>query len=213
MPRPWELLLDQVARERYPALVAHAALVAGSRADAPDLVQEALVATFKGRARFTSVEQAEAYVRRAIASRAVDESRRRTRERLVALRAAARPAPPSTVESGAPGQDVVRALAALSPRERACVVLRQLEDLSVAETAAVLNLSEGAVKRYTSDGLGRLAQALAAHRPDETVPVRITPTRTTTRRTRAAQASPGAAPAQAPTAAPALTDDHQGGGR
>ncbi|GEA82216.1 sigma-70 family RNA polymerase sigma factor [Cellulomonas sp. CW35] len=180
MARPWEQLLDQVARERWPRLVAHAALVAGSTSEAPDLVQEALIATFRGRARFTTVEQAEAYVRRAIASRAVDEARRRRRERLVALRAAAQPAPPDTVEPPGPGRDVVRALALLAPRERACVVLRQMEDLSVAETASVLNLSEGAVKRYTADGLAKLAETLGTHphtaTDDERVPVRPSPT-------------------------------------
>lgn len=178
MPRPWEQLLDQVARERYPRLVAHAALVAGSTSDAPDLVQEALIATFRGRARFTTVEQAEAYVRRAIASRAIDEVRRRRRERLVALRAAAEPTPPDTVEPPGPGRDVLRALAHLSPRERACVVLRQMEDLSVVETASVLNLSEGSVKRYTSDGLTKLAQILGTHphADDERIPVRATAT-------------------------------------
>lgn len=48
------------------------------------------------------------------------------------------------------------ALAGLSPRERACVVLRHLEDLGVAETADLLGISTGAVKRYTSDGIERL---------------------------------------------------------
>ena len=160
--------------------MAHAALLCGSTAEAPDLVQEALIATFRGRARFTSVEQAEAYVRRAIASRAVDEHRRRTRERLVAIRAASQAPPPAVVEPRGPGKDVVAALAALSPRERACVVLRQLDDLSIADTAAALDLSEGAVKRYTSDGLARLAAALGTHpHDDETVPVRPTTTPTT----------------------------------
>lgn len=36
MGRPWEALLEQVARERYPRLVAHAMLVAASRSDAQD---------------------------------------------------------------------------------------------------------------------------------------------------------------------------------
>jgi RNA polymerase sigma factor (sigma-70 family) len=135
-------------------------LVAHSRADAQDLVQEALIAAFSGRARFGSVPQAESYVRRAIVSRAIDESRRRAREVRLVGRVGAQPQPPVLVEERGPGADVVRALRQLSPRERACVVLRQMEDLSVQETASVLSLSEGAVKRYTSDGIARLNAAL-----------------------------------------------------
>ena len=59
MARGWEPLLEQVARERYPRLVARAMLLVPSRSDAEDLVQEALVATFTARARFESVGQAD----------------------------------------------------------------------------------------------------------------------------------------------------------
>ncbi|MGW6130352.1 RNA polymerase sigma factor [Cellulomonas sp. NPDC055163] len=161
MPRPWETLLDQVVRERYPRLVAHATLVAGGSADAQDLVQEALISAFSGRARFASLPQAEAYVRRAIVSRAVDASRRRGRESRALERAGSQSLPGATVvEERGPGADVLRALGTLSPRERACVVLRQMEDLSVQETADLLRVSQGAVKRYTADGLARLGAAL-----------------------------------------------------
>ena len=101
-------------------------------------------------------------MRRAIASRAIDAGRRKTREARLLARAAAQTPPVVLDTDRLPGADVVRALAALSPRERACVVLRQMEDLSVVETAAALGLSEGAVKRYTSDGLARLNAALGS---------------------------------------------------
>lgn len=159
MPRPWETLLEQVVRERYPRLMAHALLVARSRADAQDLVQEALISSFSGRARFASVQQAEAYVRRAIVSRAIDESRRAAREELATGRAGLLPTAPLVEELG-PGADVVRALRSLSPRERACVVLRHMDDLSVQETASLLGVTTGAVKRYTADGVARLSAAL-----------------------------------------------------
>ena len=162
MSRRWEDLLEQVARERYQRLVAHATLVSASPSDAQDLVQESLIAAFSGRARFGSVEQAEAYVRRAIASRAIDAGRRKTREAKLLARAAAQSPQVLVDDDRLPGADVVRALATLSPRERACVVLRQMEDLSVAETASTLGLSEGAVKRYTSDGLARLNAQLGS---------------------------------------------------
>lgn len=160
----WEPLLEQVVHERYGRLVAYATLLAGSPGEGEDLVQDALVSTFSSRARLRSLPEAEAYVRRAIASRSIDRGRRRTLERRAlqtvgSRREAASPAEPGRSE--ALGQDVVDALARLSPRVRACVVLRHMEDLSVRETARVLGLSEGAVKRYVSDGVARLNAELA----------------------------------------------------
>jgi len=170
----WEGLLEQLVHERYPRLVGHALLMTSSRDDAQDLVQDALVSTFASRARFDTVAQAEAYVRRAIVSRSIDESRRRTRERAATQRLVARPVASAVVEERGLGADVQRALQTLSPRERACVVLRQLEDLSVRETAAALGLSEGAVKRYTADGTARLDAALGTTTTDlETTAVRL----------------------------------------
>lgn len=58
--------------------------------------------------------------------------------------------------------EVEAAPALLSPRERACVVLRHMEDLSTRETAQILHLSEGAVKRYLSDGVAALTATLDA---------------------------------------------------
>ena len=53
-------------------------------------------------------------------------------------------------------------------------MLRHVEDLSIRETAHLLGLSEGAVKRYTSDGVTRMNAVLGTtvdDRPDATVPV------------------------------------------
>ncbi len=159
----WEPLLESVVETRYPRLVAYAMLLTSSRADAEDLVQDALVATFSGRARFATEAEAEAYVRRAVASRFIDTGRRRTTERRVLARTAGL-ATREVVEPPSVGlaPEVEAALALLAPRERACVVLRHMEDLSTRETAAVLRLSEGAVKRYLADGVAALGAALDA---------------------------------------------------
>lgn len=166
----WEPLLEQLVRERYTRLLARAYLLVGSGGDAEDLVQEALLATFGGRARLRSVEAAEHYVRRAIVSRFVDRLRRDGRERTAYAEA-------SRLAGAEVPQDVSTelesALALLSPRERACVVLRHVEVMSVAETAAQLGLSEGAVKRYTFDGIRVLNSALGTRTSPDDVPVHL----------------------------------------
>ncbi len=184
----WEPMLERVARERYPRLVAHAMLLVRSRVEAEDLVQEALISAFSGRARFASLAEAEQYVRRAIVSRFMDSVRKRGRERAALVRHAARPvavmADVAEVAAGGLPGEVEAALAALPPRERACVVLRHVEDLSIRDTAALLRLSEGAVKRYTSDGVAALGAALGTTTVDDNPVVTVTTKKKTTKEVR-----------------------------
>ncbi|MFC8190761.1 RNA polymerase sigma factor [Cellulomonas sp. NPDC057328] len=172
----WQPALDALVQERYGALVARATLVSGSRAEAVDLVHDALVSTFAARATFGSVQQAEQYVCRAIVSRFVDGTRRRGRERQTVARLAVMSEHAVTdPDPDVLGADVVAALGDLSPRERACVLLRHLDDLSVKETAQLLGLSEGAVKRYVSDGVATLNARLGttAARAADAAPVHL----------------------------------------
>jgi len=157
----WEQVVTVLVAQRGDALLRYAQLLCGSRDDAADLVQDALVRTF-GRLRngFT-VASAEAYVRRAILNGYLDTGRKRTRWRKIApLEYVPDELPPASAATDE-RLDLHDELGKLAPRERACLVLRYYDDLKVDDIAEVLGISSGTVKRYLSDGLAKMAIALA----------------------------------------------------
>ena len=158
----WTEVLEEVVRTRRGALVGYANLLVLDRAEAEDLVHEALVRTFARRRALPDARAAEAYVRSAIRTVFLDTARRRGRwgERVHLLVRDDPGRGPDDIAVA--GLDVRAALRALPPRERACVVLRHLDDLTVADVAAELGLSQGAVKRYLSDGTRTLRRLLDA---------------------------------------------------
>ncbi|WP_062390117.1 sigma-70 family RNA polymerase sigma factor [Demequina iriomotensis] len=175
----WRDTMAQLMRDRERALLGYAYLVCGDGHVAQDLVQDALVRTFSHPRPGLTTAKAEAYVRRAITTTYIDGYRREQRWRRV--QHLFRPAteaidPLAGVEAGA---DVLEALATLAPRERACVVLRFFDDLTVPDIAHHLGLAPGSVKRYLHDALARLelllgpleeqveATEVAAHRRKE----------------------------------------------
>jgi len=161
----WDDVLDTVVRERGPALARYAYLLTGDARDAEDLVQDALVKTFgRGRA-MREAAAAESYVRRAILSTFLDGYRRRRRWAGVRHLLARGDEHEGPERAASDRVDVQAALGTLSPRERACVVLRFYDDLTVPQIAERLDVSDGAVKRYLSDGTRRM-EAVLAPRPE-----------------------------------------------
>lgn len=156
----WEDVVTRLVAERGDALTRYAAMVSGSPDEAADLVQDALVKTFGRLRNGFSIASAEAYVRRAILNTQIDAGRRAGRWRRIRhLEAVPEAQPPKDADVQS-RIDLTAELARLTPRERACLVLRYYEDLKVDDIAATLGLSSGAVKRYLSDGLGRLRISL-----------------------------------------------------
>jgi RNA polymerase sigma factor (sigma-70 family) len=60
-----------------------------------------------------------------------------------------------------------RCLAQVPARQRACLVLRHYDDLSVSEVATILGCSEGTVKSQTARGLEHLQEVFARETNDE----------------------------------------------
>ncbi|GAA1590346.1 SigE family RNA polymerase sigma factor [Kribbella sancticallisti] len=144
---------------RSAQLVRIARMLCGDQGLAEDLVQTALE---KAYVRWNRIELGDpfSYVRRAVVNQHLSWLRRRPwRERPVEAPGEVRPGF-MHVDDPAPGVQqrvtVEAALAALTRRERAVVVLRFIEDLSEAETAATLGVAIGTVKSTSSRALTKL---------------------------------------------------------
>lgn len=156
--------LAELAAARGHALKRFAYLLCGNEAEAEDLVQDALLRALSRRAAGHATGGAEAYVRRILTNRFLDLARRRTRwrrlEPTLAQDMVAREPGGSLAEEVSLRGDLMQALKILSPRQRACVVLRFYEDLTVPQVAERLGCAQGTVKGYLNDAITRLADAL-----------------------------------------------------
>jgi RNA polymerase sigma-70 factor (ECF subfamily) len=68
--------------------------------------------------------------------------------------------PESMVLAGLTNEILLKALTELPPEQRDCLVMRFLQGMSIAETAAVLGRSDGAVKQLQLRGVRNLAKLM-----------------------------------------------------
>jgi RNA polymerase sigma-70 factor (sigma-E family) len=146
-------------RARRDAVRRTAYLLCGDWHRADDHAQAAFVKLHRHWRRIRDRGALDGWMRRTLVRSVVDESRRPwRRERATEV------LEPAAVESGADGvatrHVLVDGLRAVPPRQRAVLVLRFLEGLDVAGTAAALGCSEGTVKSQTSHGLAALRAVL-----------------------------------------------------
>jgi RNA polymerase sigma-70 factor (ECF subfamily) len=142
----------------YPALVGTLSLIVHDRETARDIAQEAFIQLFTRWQRVSRYEMPEAWLRRVAIRMAVRAARR---ERL-------RPSIESHAErasiAGPVDLDAIRAIARLSPTQRAAVALFYLEDKPVREVAAILGCSTATAKVHLHRARNRLAELLSEPR-------------------------------------------------
>lgn len=160
-----------------PALARTAWLLCGDVHQADELVQQALVRTYLA---WPSARERDplAYARRTLANLRIETWRRRRREVLVAPADVPERGELSAADRHADRDQLVRALASLSARQRRVVVLRHFEGLSEREVADDLGISVGTVKSTASRSLARLRAALSEADADSGAPIPSTPVST-----------------------------------
>jgi RNA polymerase sigma-70 factor (sigma-E family) len=150
-------------------------LTGHNRADAEDLLQTVLERAFRRWRRICRSGDPAPYVRQMLVNASIDRwrfLRRRPEQPLGSddVRPAAAGLFRADQSDGIADQDLLsRALAQLPPGQRAILVLRYYEDLTEAQTAAVLGCSVGSVKTQTSRALGKL-RAIVGFAEDQSRP-------------------------------------------
>ncbi|MGC4853975.1 SigE family RNA polymerase sigma factor [Micromonospora sp. DT4] len=164
---PLEEEFREFVAARSAALLRTAYLLAGDWATAEDLLQTALTNTYLAWKRLGGIEAVEPYARRVMVNTSTSWWRRRWHgER------------PTEVLPERPGVDEIerqldrdvlwRHLKELPSRQRAVLVLRYYEDMSEAQTAALLDISPGTVKSQASRALATLRRRMGTDTPDLT---------------------------------------------
>jgi RNA polymerase sigma-70 factor (sigma-E family) len=133
---------------------------------AEDLMQTTLVKIYRAWSRVAAREALNNYARTVLLRTWLDEKRRPWRRSEVGHadvpeRSDESAAAPEIEAERSYARAVVHeALLTVPPRQRAALVLRYFDDLSVAETAAAMGCSEGTVKSQAARGLANLRAAM-----------------------------------------------------
>jgi RNA polymerase sigma-70 factor (sigma-E family) len=157
---PDEAEYTELVAARAHALRRTAYLMCGDWHQAEDLVQTVFIKLYQAWNRVQRRDSLDAYLRRILIRACIDAKRRKHRRE-----SSYGEMPETAAEPGSPYEEraaLIAALAQIAPRQRAVLVLRYWEDLSIEETAGILGCSTGTVKSQASRGLETLRGVLAS---------------------------------------------------
>lgn len=138
-----DLDFDALFRAEFPKLVAIGFGMTGNREVARDLAQETMARAHRHWGSMADIDVPEAWLRTVMKNLTTDHFRRAASERAAVKRLST----PSVEERAtSPESRLAEFVAVLPERQREVVVLFYVDDLSVAQTARVLDMAEGTVK-------------------------------------------------------------------
>jgi RNA polymerase sigma-70 factor (sigma-E family) len=152
---PPEADFRDYVRSRGSALLRSAYLLTGNMADAEDLVQSALAKTYQAWDRIEDRAALDGYVRRAMVNTHISWWRQRKVDEFPTDEIPDQPVADRSGDSEL-HDTLQRAIDKLPQRMRAAVVLRYYEDMTEAQVADVLGVSQGTVKSTVSRAVAKL---------------------------------------------------------
>lgn len=140
-----------------PALHRYCARMAGSTMDGEDVVQEALFEAYQKLDQYDHSRPLKPWLFRIAHNRCIDHLRRRgVRDDAEASAADVEPTVTEPEEVG-PGSAVEFLVTALPPKERACILLKDVFDYSLADIADLVDSTVGGVKAALSRARAKLS--------------------------------------------------------
>ena len=160
--------LEALVRRYQVRALRAAFLISGERELAEEAVQEAFLRFYRGIRRFDPRRPVAPYLYRIVVNTTLNMVRRERRdlslEQMSLQQAEALLAQAETVEGEVErallAERVEKALAALSPRQRAVIVRRYYLEMSEQEMADAMGVSRGTIKRLLHNARGRLRRIL-----------------------------------------------------
>ena len=155
---PWRAYLDLLTPVR-PDLHRYCCQLTGNIWDGEDLLQDALIKVFSLLGKIdTDLENPKAYLIRTATNLWIDQRRRVKREQeILQQNFETTPSDESKANEPLEVRDAAhRLMQTLNPQERAAIVLKDVFDLSLEETAAIIKTTTGSVKSALSRGRSRL---------------------------------------------------------
>jgi RNA polymerase sigma-70 factor (ECF subfamily) len=153
--------LEALFRLHWPRAYRAAYLIVHDHAAAEDIAQEAFVQAICHLHRFDRRRRFAPWLGTIVANRAIDWSRSRTARR----ESGQEPPETAAAHDDAPSvpysEEVLRALAALTPEHRAVVVMRYVLEYTPGEIARALDLPRGTVNSRLRRGLDALEAGLS----------------------------------------------------
>src|SRR5499433_1021091 len=163
VPGPFEAryraFLETVATLR-PTMHRYCAHMTGSVMDGEDIVQEALFEAYRKLDKYDESRPLKPWLFRIAHNRSIDFLRRKgvrdEAEAAAAMPEAVSPAQPITLGIG---KAVEHLVTSLPPKERACVLLKDVFDYSLEEIAELVDSTVGGVKAALNRGRTKLAES------------------------------------------------------
>jgi RNA polymerase sigma-70 factor (ECF subfamily) len=160
--------LETIATLR-PSLHRYCARMTGSVMDGEDVAQEALIEAYRKLDQFDESRPLKPWLFRIAHNRCIDFLRRKgvrdEAESAAATPEAVSPAEPATLGIGKALEHLV---ASLPPKERACVLLKDVFDYSLEEIAELVDTTAGGVKAALNRGRTKLASSPTSSQPART---------------------------------------------